>query len=272
MSTLLISRGSMSGGQIIAQCLSHTGKYRCVTREDLIASVNTHGEIANSVTASISKAAQAYGKFSELRRPYKILMRQALLDYARRGNLAYFGYSGHLLIDGISHFVRVRLLAPLELRIRTTMARLHSSEEEARDYIREVDEERLRWTRFMYGKDLRNPGLYDLCINLDRISFNTACSLLMSAVEESEFQPTPESLEDLENLYTGAQVETALVLDQGTHSFEVAASVSRGQVLLRGPYLDEPNRARVIETASAVAGGRTVDYEPGYAPNLAFLP
>lgn len=272
MSVLLISRGSMSGGQIIAQCLSHTAGYKCVSREDLLASVNRHGEIASRVTASIGKAAHEYGSFSELRRPYKILMRLALLEYARQGNLAYFGYTGHLLVEGISHFVRVRLLAPLELRICTTRERLHCSDEEARDYIREVDEERLHWARFMYGKDLRDPMLYDLCINVDRVSFSTACTLLMRSVAESEFQPTTESLAEVEKLYLEAQVEAALVLDPRTYCYELGATLRDDRIVLEGPYLDDPERSGVIEVASTVPGVTAVDYQPGYATSLRFFP
>ncbi|MEJ2076765.1 MAG: cytidylate kinase-like family protein [Acidobacteriota bacterium] len=272
MSVLLISRGSMSGGQIIAQCLSHTAGFKCVTREDLLASVNRHGEIATRVTQSIEKAAHQYGSFSELRRPYKILMRLALLEYARQGNFAYFGYTGHLLVEGISHFVRVRLLAPQGLRIRTTRDRLHCSDEEARDYIREVDEERLRWARFMYGKDLRDPMLYDLCINVDRVSFSTVCTLLMRAVAESEFQPTTESLADLEKLYLQAQIEAALVLDSRTYCHELGATFRDDRIVLEGPYLDDPDRSLVLQVASAVPGVPAIEYQPGYATSLRFFP
>lgn len=272
MAVLLISRGSMSGGQIIAQCLSHTAGYRCLTREDLVAAVNQYGEIATKVTDSINKAARNYERFSELRRPYKILMRLALLEYARRGDLAYFGYSGHLLVEGISHFVRVRLLAPVELRVKTTVGRLHCTEEEALEYIHNVDEERIRWARFMYGKNIRDPRLYDFCLNMDKISFDTVCSLLMRLTEEKEFQPTPESIAELEKVYASAAVEAALVTDPRTNAYEIAATYDEGKLRLEGPYLDDPERSLVKEIAASASGTENVEYVPGYAPNLEFLP
>jgi cytidylate kinase len=262
----------MSGGQIIAQCLSHASGFRCVTREDLVPLVNRYGELATKVTASIEGAAQNYEKFSELRRPFKILMRLALLEYARRDNLAYFGYSGHLLVESIAHFIRVRLIAPTELRVRTTVERLHCTEDEARDYIRRSDMERTRWARFMYGKNIADPRLYDLCLNLERISFSAACSLLVNAVQEKEFQPTEESRVAMENMYMAAQVEAALVTDPMTHSYEISASVNSGTAKLEGPYLDEAERSLVLNIAASVPGVQHVEYEPGYAPDLEFLP
>ena len=262
----------MSGGAIIAQCLSHASGFRCVTREDLVPLVNRYGELATKVTASIEAATQNYEKFSELRRPFKILMRLALLEYARKDNLAYFGYSGHLLVEGISHFIRVRLIAPTELRVRTTMDQLHSTEEEARDFIRRSDMERTRWARFMYGKNISDPRLYDLCINLERLSFSGACSLLVDALKEKEFQPTEESLAAMTNKYMAAQIEAELVTDPRTYSYEIRATVAHGKAKLEGPYLDDAERFVVLDIATSIPGIDHVDYEPGYAPDLEFLP
>ena len=272
MPTVLVSRGSMSGSQIIAQCLRHSSGFRCVTREDLVPLVNQYGEIATRVTASIGDATRNYEKFSELRRPFKILMRLALLEYARQDNLAYFGYSGHLLVDGIAHFIRVRLIAPMELRVKTTMERMHCTEDEARDYIKRSDDERTHWARFMYGKNIADPRLYDLCINLDRIAFATACSMLISALKETDFQPTAESLAVMENLYTATRVEAALVTDSRTYSYEISATVNGGTASLKGPYLDDAERSLVLDIAASVPGIEHLDYEPGYTPNLEFLP
>ncbi|MEJ2109330.1 MAG: cytidylate kinase family protein [Acidobacteriota bacterium] len=272
MPTLLVSRGSMSGSRIIAQCLSHSSGFRCVTREDLVPLVNRYGELATKVTTSIGEATRDYQKFSELRRPFKILMRLALLEYARQENLVYFGYSGHLLVDGIAHFIRIRLLAPLELRIKTTMEQMKCTEDEARDFIKQSDEERSHWARFMYGKNISDPRLYDLCINLDRISSSTACSMLVSTVKEEEFQPTEESIAAVENMYTATKVEAALVTDTRTHAYEISATADGGEVNLTGPYLDDAEKSLVMNIAASVPGIKGLDYEPGYAPNLEFLP
>lgn len=265
MALLLISRGSFSGGVLISQCLAEAG-WKCLTREHLIAAVNTHGELANRVTASIQKAAHDYGKFSALRRPYKILTQLALLEYVLQGDVAYFGYSGHLLLPGIPHAVRVRILAPVDLRVRLLRDRENLTEEEAREYIRQQDDERSRWTRFMYGKNLRDPALFDLCINLERISFTTACSMLENAAQQKEFKPTPESIAVLQSRYLCAQVLAALVANRQTSEIEVGATAEDGHVVLEGPYLADPARSAVLDIARTVPGVAEVQYRQGYAP------
>ena len=268
MALLLISRGSFSGGQLISQCLSRTAGTRCLTREDLTAVVNTHGDLANQVLTSMARAAQDYSRLSALRRPYKILMQRALLEYVRHGDVAYFGYSGHLLLPGIAHAARVRILAPIQLRIEMLMKQGGVSEEQARERIHQVDEERSRWTRFMYGKSLKDPELFDLCINLERVSFPTACGMLLSLAQQSEFKPTPESMAAVESRYLCACVLAALIDNPRTFELEVGATAEGGCVTLEGPYLEDADRAAVLETVRAVSGVTDVQYKEGYAPTF----
>jgi Cytidylate kinase-like family len=263
---LLISRGTMSGAARIAGCLSQTGGVRCVTREDLLAAVNTYGELATRIAAQIVRADREYQQFSELRRPYRIFMRRALLEYARSGRLAYFGYSGHLLLPRIAHFVRVRLIAPLEMRIARTREVLGQSEADARDFIRKVDGERVQWTRMMYGVDLRDPEEYDLCVNLERWSIPGACELLAGVIAQQEFQPTPESVAHLENEWLSTEVLAALAANPDTHPWEIGATASGGAVRLVGPFLSDAEVRMVRQVAASVPDVLDVAYEPGYAP------
>jgi hypothetical protein len=260
----------MSGGQIIGQCLAENLGFRYVTREELTALVNAHGGLASRIVDSLSSAARDYARFSELRRPYKILMRMALLEYVERGNLAYFGYSGHLLLEGIPHFVRVRLLAPLAVRVQMTKERMGIGEDEAIEFIRRADEERVSWARFMYGRDIRDPGQYDLCINMEKAAPQAVCDMLAYFVRHEAFRPTKRSAAALEGLTLATRVLTELVLDPQTHELEIGATVRDGCVLLEGPYIEERSLDRVRELARRVAGVKEVEYQPGWAPALDF--
>ena len=269
MAVVLVSRGSMSGGQMVAACLSRHGDFTCITREHLLTTVNEYGGIAARLADEIAKAARDYEHFTQLRRPYRILMKKALLDFCMRGDVAYFGYSGHLLLERATHLVRVRLNAPTSQRVGLTMERLGCSDPEAREYIREADEERTRWARFMYGTDIRDPTQYDVCLNMERFSPTGVCTLLRELVRHPELQPTPESLEQVEDSRVATGVLAALVTCPDTYSLELAAGFHAGTVRLEGPYLESDELARVTEVARSFPGVTEVVYEPGYAP--AFL-
>jgi cytidylate kinase len=266
MALLLFSRGSFSGGQLLSECLSKSAGMKCLSREDLIASVNRHGELANKIVATMAKAAQDYSTLSNLRRPYKILMQLALLENVRQGDVAYFGYSGHFLLLGIPHAARVRLIAPPEMRAKVLMSRENLTEEAARERIRREDEERSRWARFMYGKNLRDPEMFDLCINLERVTFGTACCMLVNLVQHNEFKSTPQSLKIIDNRYLSLCVLAALIENPKTLELEIGATAEDGRVTLEGPYLEESDRSVVLDIVKGVPGVVEAQYSEGYAP------
>jgi hypothetical protein len=182
--------------------------------------------------------------------------------------VAYFGHSGHLLLPPISHVITVRVLAPLEFRIARLMVRDRFSAQTAREYIRKVDEERSRWMRFVYGRNVRDVEQFDLCINLDRLSCSAACALLLAAGQQAEYQPTEASLGALENLYLSTQVLATLVRDPRTAALEIGATARDGRVELQGPYLVPEDLSTVLQIANAFPGVREVRYSEGYSPEF----
>jgi cytidylate kinase len=259
----------MSGGQIVAQTLSESLGLRCVSREDLVSEINAHGELARRVTDSLEHAHLAYEQFSRLRRPYKTLMRRELLTHARQEEmLVYLGYSGSLLLPPVRHFARIRLEASPELRAKMTAERLALNAEEAMDYIRRADEERVRWGRFMYGRDIRDPKLYDLTVSMDRLTVPGVCAILADLTRHPDFQPDAESLTFVQDLWLATEVEAALATDPELRALEVAARAVGGQVVLEGPYLEERELGALLERARAVPGVAGVEFRPGYFPDF----
>ena len=268
MSVIFVSRGTMSGVDLLTDHLCARPGIQLISDEDLEEVVNRHGELAKRIVERLDKAHSAYEQFSELRWPYLVLMRNALLDEIRQDNVIYHGYSGHLLLPVIRHFVRVRIEAPLDLRVTMTMKRLDCDERSARDYITEADDYRVKWARFMYGRDIRNTLLYDLTLNLGHMSLKAACSILECIMSEEDFQASPESQAEVESLYLATSVEVALVTDPRMQNLEISAAVQDDGINLIGPYLEERDLSVVKEVAGGVTGVKDVIYSPGYAPSL----
>jgi two-component system response regulator CpxR len=269
MAVVLLSRGTMSGVTLLVDRLCRRTGVRCVSRENLVELVNRHGALARRVLEQVGNATREYDDFCELRRPYLILMRAALLEYAAADELIYHGFSGHLLVPPVAHFRTVRIHAPVEMRVEMTMDRLGCDADEARRYIERDDDDRVRWARFMYGKDIRDPSLYDVCVNLQRMSISSACNVIQSLIDDPECQATAASQAAADEALTAARVEAALVTDPRTESIEASARVTDGRVIVTGPYLDEIRHAAVLELARGVRGVTDVEYRYGFAPAFA---
>jgi cytidylate kinase len=266
MAVLFISRGTVSGVQILLDCLCEHTRFKCLSREDLMKRVSRNGDWATQGLEQLSKATSAYEHFSRTRRPYIVLMRQALLgDILGDDMVVYHGFSGYLLVPRLKHFVRVRINAPLSLRLDMTMERLKCNEDSAREYIRKSDDHQVRWARFVYGLDIRNPALYDLNINLGHLTMKTICGILEHALLENDLRSSDELKAQVERLYVAANVEAALVIDPRTRGHEIDARLKDDCVHLTGPYLKDSELAIVSEVSKTVDGVESVEYTVGYA-------
>ena len=254
----------MSGAHLLVDAIHAKTGIRCISHEDLVNTVNRYGEIANRILEKLDDATVAYDQFCDVRRPYLVLMRKALLEQITHANVIYHGYSGHLLLPPVRHFVRVRIGAPISLRVSMTMRRLQCDEKAARDHILKADEQRGKWARFVYAQDIKNPLLYDVYLNLAHMSFEGASGILESILDQDAFQATPESLAVVERLRLVTDIEEALVVDPRTAGFEIKAAVTDDEIRLVGPYLDNGAQSSVLDVARSVPGVETVRYLPGY--------
>ncbi len=265
MPVIFISRGTMSGVHLLVEYFHGKTGVRCISQEDLVKDVNKHGEIAARVLEKLAKAASAYDQFSELRWPYMVLMRKALLEEIRSDPVVYHGYSSHLLLPVLRHFVRVRIEAPLAMRVTMTMQRLSCDEEKAREHIFNADEQRVKWARFMFAQDIRDAMLYDLVVNLDHVTLDAACGILECIMAEADFQASPESRHEVERLFLATEIEEALVIDPRTVMLEISADIQDNGIRLIGPYVEDSELATIMEIVQKVSGTADVRYDPGYA-------
>ena len=272
MAVILISRGTMTGGKALAHCLADRLGLRCVSREDLVELVDAHGEHAKKVMESLNRAARAYDQFSQNRRSYLILMRLALLEFIRQDNVVYHGYSGHLLVPGIPCCLKIRINGPMSLRVKNAMERLKLPEEEAREAVLKEDEDRVRWARFMYGRDIRDPNLYDVCFSLQRLSIQAICSMILSSLDVPELKPNQSAKKIIEDTYLATDVEATLATQPETQDYEVGAKANDGFVLIEGPYLEEEKLGRLKQIALDVPGVKGLEYQPGCPSSLEFTP
>ncbi len=268
MRAVLISRPTYSDGEDLARCLAERLGVLCISRTDLVELVDKNGMQARQVVESLSRASHAYLQFSRYRRAFVVLMRRAFLEIVRSHDVVYHGHACQFLVPDLPAHLRVRVNAPENMRVRRAAAQLQLPSDEAKEIIRRGDEEQSRWARFVYGKDVRDPAQYDVCVCLGCLPMSSVCTMLAALADHRELQPTSDQREKLEDIYLAASVEEALVLHPVTHEVEVVASASKGSVQLKGPYLEQNVQHDVEIIAGSVPGVASVAYEVGYAVGL----
>ncbi len=170
MAIITISRGTFSGGKAVAEILAQRLGYPCVSREIILDAAKQYGISEQKLTAAINEPPSFWQQVPEKRIAYLSFVTAALLERAKEGNLVYHGHAGHLLLSGISHTIRARVIADTEFRIKAAMEQRDLTREEAIVAIDKVDKERVKWTRFLYGVEWQDPSLYDVVLNLEHMT------------------------------------------------------------------------------------------------------
>ena len=247
MAIITISRGSMSGGEALAQCLSTTLDYPIVARDVLVDAAKKLDVSEETLTQKIVRGPGVWESLTSNRRLYVVAVQAALAEHLNMGNLVYHGHAGHLLLKGIPTVLRVRLIAPLEMRVRSVMERQHLNREAAVKYIETVDHERIRWTQFIYGVDWSDPSIYDLVINLENMSIQTACATIAAVVGQPEFALTDAAKKAIADFQLACRVKIALATNALTRELDLRLKAKNGTIEISA---EVPNVGLLTHTSS----------------------
>ena len=236
MAIITISRGTMSGGESLAKCLSDKLSVPAVSREILQDAALRFGISQALLVEQLEKTKGILRGPSPERHLYLTAIQLALAERASKGPFVYYGHAGHLLMKGVPGILKVRVIAPVKRRAEKLMETQNLSYEEAKKAIEKMDEGRIKWTRFLYAVDWRDPSLYDLVINLDAVQIETACEVVVCALNQPDFKQTPDSQALIQDFLLASQVKAELATEQRTKGLELEVSAHQGLVTITGTF------------------------------------
>lgn len=254
MSVITVSRGSFSGGKTLAECLAKKLGYRCIDRDVIVERAAAYGVSQDDLRDAMEKPPGFLERFQHKRYIYLALIQAALTEEVRTGKAVYHGLAGHLLLSGGPHVLRTRIIAPLEKRIVMAQDRLKIGRDEAIAYIRKVDQDRQRWTHFLYGVNWQDPSLYDLVVNLEYIQIDEACQVIATCASERCFELTPACRNKLDNMALASRVRAYLAINEATSDLEVEVTADGGSIHIQGKLPSTDRFLDVERVAGAVPG------------------
>jgi cytidylate kinase len=235
MPIMTISRGTLSGGEALANLLSGKTGYPVIGLEVVKAAAVQYGISESAISKQLNQGPRVLERLvGDKRRIYLIALQSALAERALQGDFIYHGLAGHLLLHDIPNVLKIRLVAPLSYRVKSVIEKKRLTEEDAIKYIDNVDEKRKQWTKFLYDVDWTDPLLYDLVINLAQVTLDTACGMIKYALDQPEFKDSPEKQKAIEDFALSSRVKARLALDERTRGVETAVEAKEGKVVVRG--------------------------------------
>jgi cytidylate kinase len=185
---------------------------------------------------------------------------EEVLDAGARGNVVLRGWGATCLLRPVPHAVCVRIMRPFEKRVAWLMEHLETDDVGlAESEIHRSDQANAARMHEQFGVNWGDPGLFDMVLNMDRISIDSAVQQIRGLVARPEFAETPASGALLQNLALQARIRAALRANESTREVDVTIECDAGRVTLRGIVVAAADRPAAQQVAAAVPGVTGVD-------------
>ena len=191
---------------------------------------------------------------------------EELLEVAKRGNVLIRGWGATCVPREISHVTCVRICTPVTMRARNVMERVGIADPEvAKKEIRRNDAAYARRMQHLFHVDYRDPMLYDMVFNTEKVSVDACIDMIVATAARPENQPTPESSARLDHMVTVAHVKSVLrrseITSRPTPSLTVELDSDSGELLLSGVADDQAFKDEAERLVRQVPGITSVRNE-----------
>jgi cytidylate kinase len=214
---------------------------------------------------------KAPGLFSRLwsRKPeiYLDLMESVIYEVARRGEGVIMGHGAQLLLRDFGCALQVRIHASESTRIRNLMDQQGLSQEAATKMIHKSDSERKGFLQFAFHKDWDDLTLYDLSINRDKLSVDSAARLIMEVAQSREIKECSlTALDAMESRSLEKKIEAALIKND-ISLLDIHIEIpEKGVALIHGWTHTQENKDLIFEVAKEIPGVSEVKSEVAVIP------
>ncbi len=268
MTIVAISREMGSGGYEVAAAVAKALGFEYVDREILLHAARVHDVSEEKITDVADRHLSLWERFDEEKRRYLTFIEAAYYAFAEKGNLVTAGRGGPFFLRNVSHALRVRIMAPFDVRVRRVIAREKLDHKAATAKVRNYDRELAGRIDYLFGLDWTLAENYELVINTETDAWEFYTDLLVSAARHPRFQPTAESVQRVRDLSLGARVRAAIAKDPLTKNINVEVAAHQGQVALKGVVFSPAMMDAAANVARQVPGVVQVSCEAVEIPRV----
>lgn len=108
---------------------------------------------------------------------------QIILSYAHKGKCVILG-RGANFITPFAKGLHVSITAPYEVRVQRAMDYEGHSEEKAKDIIAKVEDEREKFVKQYFKRNIKNRNVFDLTVNTHYFTVTQARDLIIEAFKQ----------------------------------------------------------------------------------------
>jgi cytidylate kinase len=185
--------------------------------------------------------------FSERPKIYLNRLQSVIFEVAKKGDAVFFGRGSQLLLHSFDCAFHVLLTGSTEKRVQRVMEEKHVSREVAEQMIHRSDHDKRGFVRFAFDEDWLNPQLYDLLLNVDKLSFDSAVKIVVDAAKSDEIKACGrDSVRLLGKLSLQRKVESSL-LEAGVANPHFFVSVEDSNTVRLYGMVNSPEEKDEVE-------------------------
>ncbi len=184
---------------------------------------------------------------------------EEVLQAAAQGNVVIRGWGATQLLRSVPHVPCIRVMRPLPQRVQWLMQELGTDDQGlAESEIKRSDQANASRMHDQFGVQWGDPSLFDMVLNVDRLSVPTCIELIKGLLQRPEFAETAASRQTLQGLALAARVRAALNSEPATQAVDIAIDAVDGHLTLKGIVADAAEKAAALQVAAAVPGVASV--------------
>jgi cytidylate kinase len=163
--------------------------------------------------------------FSEKPKIYLDRLQSVIYEVAKKGNGVFFGRGSQLMLNSFNCAFHVLVTGSTEKRVERLMKDMNIEKEVAERILQRSDQDKRGFLKFAFNEDWLNPRLYDLLLNTDKLSVESAVKMTIDAARSDEIKACGvDAVKLLETLSLHRRIESA-ILDAGIANSTLFISV-----------------------------------------------
>lgn len=265
MAILTISREYGSGGREIGYAIAGMLDYEMAGRDQLIAEVRKSGPKWESWGRELDEHYPSiWEKYDWSFRGFCALLQAHMLKTALKDNVIIMGRGGNFLLEGIAHALRIRVAAPMDVKLKRIMRRDSVDESTARWLAEKTDKERAGFIRALCDRDWSGPAGYDMVFDAGAKTMEFIESSIKNELIEKDKLKTDKSINDLKMRSIAADIKADILTDPSLLVPTLDVVHEKGQLVLRGVIHEATEHRKIEERARKIAGDMTLRCELHY--------
>lgn len=245
---ITISEMLGSNGEKIARQVAHEMGYPFYGEEELYTFADQMGVLEDIKRIGEKPPAFFQRFFSEKPKIYLNRLQSVIYEVAKQGNAVFFGRGSQLLLRAFDCAYHILIVGSIEKRVRRLMEEKGIDREIAERLILRSDQEKKGFVQYAFQEDWLNPHLYDLILNTDKLSIESATKMIIEGAKSDEIKACGvDSVLSLKKLSLERQLE-ALFLEEGLSDLHVFFTIENGNTIRLSGVVEEEEIKQKIET------------------------